>query len=56
MAVHDGAALSVMLEHAQIYQVAQVLGVWNWNLLPTNTEIFGGIIVQTDPNAPTRER
>jgi hypothetical protein len=54
LAKHEEAALSVMLEQAHIFQVAEILGVWSWHLASTNAGIFGGIIVQTDPNAPNR--
>ena len=58
LAEHDGAAVSVMVEHAHIYQVAEILGVWNWHPVPGHAgitaDVFGGIIVQTDSTAPKR--
>jgi hypothetical protein len=58
LAEHDSSAVSLMTEHAHIYQVAEILGVWNWHPVPGHAgitaDLFGGIIVQTDPNAPKR--
>jgi hypothetical protein len=58
LAEHDGAAVSVMAENAHIYQVADILGVWNWHPVPAHAgisaDVFGGIIVQSDPIAPRR--
>jgi hypothetical protein len=58
LAAYETPAISVMTEHAVIYQVADILGVWNWHPVPGHAgitaDVFGGNIVQTDPNAPKR--
>jgi hypothetical protein len=61
LAEHDAAAVADMLRHhSQLFQVAKLRGVWNWFQVPqqsdATSDIYGGIIVQTDPHAPTREQ
>ncbi len=60
LAGHDAHAVAQMLQHhTRFIQVADRRGVWNWFQVPHDSDgtsdVFGGIIVQTDPHAPTRE-
>jgi hypothetical protein len=60
LAEHDAQAVADMLEqHSRLFQVAACRGVWNWYPAPQDSDatadIFGGIIVQTDPYAPIRQ-
>ena len=45
--------------HTKMYQVADRVGVWNWHKIPNDVleteDVFGGVIVQTDKNAPRRQ-
>ena len=40
------------------YQVADRKGVWIWHVVPNEiaecSDIFGGLVIQTDPTGPTR--
>jgi hypothetical protein len=61
LAEHDAEAVADMLRHhSQLFQVAKLRGVWNWLQVPqesdATSDIYGGIIVQTDPHAPIREQ
>jgi hypothetical protein len=57
----DREAISAMTKHhLKMFQVAGMLGVWNWHPVPgydgITAEIFGGVVIQTDSNAPARPK
>ena len=59
-AEHDAQAVAQMLQHrTRFVQIAQHRGVWSWHQVPhesgATSDVFGGIIVQTDSHAPSRE-
>lgn len=45
--------------HTRMFQVADRVGVWNWHKVPNDVseteDVFGGVIMQTDKSAPTRQ-
>ena len=53
-----GAVEKVIAGHLNINQLADRKGVWNWHVIPNSVEecasVFGGIVVQTDPESGTR--
>src|SRR5689334_12453660 len=60
LAEHEAKAVAQMLQHhTRLVQVAERRGVWNWHQVPHETDatsdVFGGIIVQTDPHAPIHQ-
>ena len=60
LAGHEAGAVAELLQQrVKLFQVAAVRGVWNWFPVPhasdATADIFGGIIVQTDPHASIRE-
>ena len=60
LAEHDAQEVGKMLQHhSRLSQLAKLRGVWNWFPVPRESnaisDIFGGIVVQTDLGASTRE-